>query len=154
MSYNSFEGEVKGIKDLQAEFEQEYGPGDYVPPVLLSFWSFRLMVGAGVLMLTLLAIGLYLVMNNKFAAKTRYLRLLPFALFLPYVANSAGWLLTELGRQPWIVYGLQKTADAVSPNVPASTVLASLIGFALLYGALIVGDVYLLAKHARQVEAH
>ncbi len=154
MSYNSLEGEVKGLKELQAEYEAQYGPGDYIPPVFLSFWSFRLMVGSGVLMLVLLAYGLYLVMEDKFQDKPRYLRLLPLALFLPYVANSSGWLLTELGRQPWIVYGLQKTADAVSPNVPAGTILFSLVGFTLLYGVLMVVDIYLLVKYARQAEAH
>lgn len=152
MAYNSFEGEVRGIKDLQAEFEQAYGPGDYVPPVFLSYWSFRLMVGTGVMMVVMLLYALYLALKGKPESKTRFLQLLALALFLPYIANSAGWLLTELGRQPWIVYGLMKTADAVSPNVPASTVLVSLIGFALVYAALIVADIYLLAKHARQVE--
>ena len=152
MSYNSLTGEVKGLKNLQAEYEVLYGPGNYIPPVFLCFWSFRLMVGTGSLMLVLLAFSLYYVMKGQFEAKTWLLRLLPFALFLPYIANSTGWLLTELGRQPWIVYGLQKTADAVSPNVPATTVLFSLIGFAVLYGALIVADVYLLVKYARQPE--
>ena len=68
---------------------------------------------------------------------------------LPYLANSAGWILTEMGRQPWIVFGVLKTQDAVSPNVAGGMVLASLIGFTLLYGALMVADVYLLAKYAR-----
>ncbi len=151
MAYNSFEGEVRGIKDLQAEFEQAYGPGDYVPPVFLSYWSFRLMVGTGVMMVVLLLYALYLALRGKPESKPRFLQLLALALFLPYIANSAGWLLTELGRQPWIVYGLMKTADAISPNVPASTVLVSLIGFTLVYAALIVADVYLLAKHASKV---
>ncbi len=154
MSFNSFEGEVKGIKDLQAEFEREYGPGDYVPPVFLCFWSFRLMVGAGTLMLIVLLYSLYLAIKGQFEGKTMIFKLLAWSLFLPYIANSTGWLLTELGRQPWIVYGLMKTADAASPNVPANTVLVSLIGFTVLYGALIVADVHLLVKYAKQVEAH
>jgi len=146
-------GEVKGIKDLQAEFEEEYGPGNYIPPVFLTFWSFRLMVGTGSLMLALIFYALYLVVRRKLNSNPKFLRLLSFAFILPYIANSTGWLLTELGRQPWIVYGLQKTEDAVSPNVPASTVLFSLIGFAVVYGALIVADVYLLVKYARQPDA-
>jgi cytochrome d ubiquinol oxidase subunit I len=153
MSYNSFEGEVRGIKDLQAQYEQEYGPGDYVPPVLLTFWSFRLMFGTGVAMVVLLLYALYLAQKGQLENKAWFLRLLTPALLLPYIANTCGWLLTELGRQPWIVFGLMKTADAVSPNVPAGTVLASLIGFAVVYGALIVVDIYLLAKYARRVEA-
>ena len=154
MSFNSFEGEVKGIKDLQAEYEREYGPGDYAPPVFLCFWSFRLMVGAGSIMVIVLLYSLYLAIKGQFEGKAMIFKLLAWSLFLPYVANSTGWLLTELGRQPWIVYGLMKTADAASPNVPANTVLVSLIGFTLLYGALIVADVYLLVKYAKQVEAH
>jgi cytochrome d ubiquinol oxidase subunit I len=153
MSYNSLDGEVKGIKDLQAEFEAEYGPGDYVPPVFLSFWSFRLMVGTGVLMLVILLYSLSLTMRDQ-VRKSKILKYLFFALFLPYIANSTGWLLTELGRQPWIVYGLMKTSDAVSPSVPASTVLFSLIGFTLVYGVLIVADVFLLARYAKQGESH
>ncbi len=154
MSYNSFEGEVRGIKELQAEFEERYGPGDYSPPVLLTFWSFRFMVGMGVLMIILALVSLYLDRTGKYNQYPVLLRVLGWSFFLPYIANTAGWLLTELGRQPWIVYGLQKTADAVSPTVPAATVLFSLIGFAVLYGVLMVADVYLLVKYARQVEAH
>ena len=152
MSYNSFDGEVKGIKDLQAEYEKTYGSGDYIPSVFLNFWSFRLMVGTGGVMLLLILYSLYLGLTGKFEGKAAFMRLLIPALFLPYIANSTGWLLTELGRQPWIVYGLMKTADAVSPNVPASTVLASLIGFTVVYGALIIVDLYLLTKYAKQVE--
>ena len=77
------------------------------------------------------------------------LALLVPALALPHVANAAGWLFTEMGRQPWIVFGLLKTADAVSPNVSAAEVAFSLGLFTLLYGALLVADFYLLAKFAR-----
>ncbi len=153
MSYNSLTGEVKGIKELQADFESRYGPGDYSPPVFLVFWSFRLMVGTGVLMILLALVSLYLDRTGRRDKSRLFLRILGWSFFLPYIANTAGWLLTELGRQPWIVYGLQRTADAVSPNVPASTVLLSLLGFATVYAALMVVDVYLLIRYSRQVEA-
>ena len=78
-----------------------------------------------------------------------FLRVLPFAIVLPFLANSTGWLLTEMGRQPWIVFGLMKTADGVSTIVAGGMVLASVLIFTLLYGALMVADVYLLAKYAR-----
>jgi cytochrome d ubiquinol oxidase subunit I len=133
LSFNSLSGEVKGIKDLQAEFAARHGPGDYIPPVFISYWSFRVMVGTGLLMLLALAYAVYLVARDRFVGQRWFLLLLPAFLFLPYIANTGGWLLTELGRQPWIVYELQQTADAVSPNVSAGTVLFSLI-----------------AKHARQ----
>jgi cytochrome d ubiquinol oxidase subunit I len=149
MAYGTTEGEVKGIKNLEAEYQQVYGPGDYVPPVGISYWNFRIMVGAGFAMLFLALVSLYLVWKSRTETYPRVLKLLTFALVLPYLANSAGWLLTELGRQPWIVFGLMKTAEAVSPTVSGGMVLISLVSFSLLYGALIVADVYLLAKYSR-----
>jgi cytochrome d ubiquinol oxidase subunit I len=149
LSYNRPTGMVRGINDLQAEYEEKFGPGDYVPLVTVTYWAFRLMVGAGFLMAFLALYGLYLVMRGQFEGKPRFLRLLMWAIALPYIANTTGWLLTELGRQPWIVYGLMKTSDAVSPNVTAGTVLFSLIGFALLYGVLMAADVHLLVKYAK-----
>jgi len=149
LAYNRLEGEVKGIKNLQAEYEQRYGPGDYAPPIALTYWNFRLMVGAGFLMAFLALYGLYLVLQNRVDAAPRFLSWLPWAIFLPYIANTTGWLLTELGRQPWIVFGLQKTADAVSPNLTTGSVLFTAVLFTLLYGALMVADLYLLRKYAR-----
>jgi len=150
LAYNRFSGEVKGIKNLQAEYEQTYGPGNYVPPVAVSYWTFRIMVGAGVVMLLLVLYGLYLSWRNTLDKNPLYLRALVWAVALPYLANSTGWLFTELARQPWIVFGLQKTADAVSTNVSWGMVLFSLIGFTALYGVLMVADLYLLTKFAKQ----
>jgi cytochrome d ubiquinol oxidase subunit I len=149
LSYNRPDGEVKGIKNLQAEYEQRYGPGDYVPPVAITYWTFRFMVGAGFAMALLALYGLYLVMKKRVEGQRRFQQLLVAAIALPYIANTAGWLMTELGRQPWIVFGLMKTQDAVSPTVSPGMVLLSLVVFTLLYGALMVADVYLLAKFAR-----
>jgi len=149
LAYNSLTGEVKGMNQLQAEYVQKYGPGDYTPPVFFNYWSFRIMVGVGMLMLLLLALLIYNAMRNHLEKATLLLKILPFALFLPYIANTTGWLLTEMGRQPWVVFGLLKTKDAVSPTVSAGVVLVSLIGFALVYGALMVADVYLLQKFAK-----
>ena len=149
LAYNRPDGEVKGIKNLQAEYEQRYGPGDYVPPVAITYWTFRFMVGAGFAMALLALYGLYLVMKNRFEGQRRFLQLLVAAIALPYIGNTAGWLMTELGRQPWIVFGLMKTQDAVSPTVSPGMVLLSLVGFTLLYAALMAADVYLLTKYAR-----
>ena len=150
LAYNRFTGEVKGINQLEAEYEGIYGPGNYVPPVAVSYWTFRIMMGAGFLMLFLALYGLYLVLRDKYGQKTWYLRVLTGALVLPYIANTAGWLLTEFGRQPWIVFGLQLTADGVSVTVPGGAVLLTLFGYTVLYGALMVATVYLLAKYARR----
>ncbi len=146
LSYNNFSSEVEGIKDLQAAAEQKYGPGNYIPTVALTYWAFRIMVGAGFLMLLL---ALWAVAKGA-ADDKLLLKILVWAIFLPYIANSTGWIMAEIGRQPWIVYGLQKVADAVSPNVPAWNVAFSLIVFTLLYGVLMVADVYLLLEYGKQ----
>jgi cytochrome d ubiquinol oxidase subunit I len=143
------EGEVQGIHDIQAEYEATYGPGNYVPAVALDFWMFRLMVGVGFLMVALTAVALYLPLRKWPEKWTRRLKWMVWAIPLPYIANTSGWILTETARQPWIVTGLLRTENGVSPNLTAGLVLFSLVGFALLYAALMVADVYLLFKFAK-----
>ncbi len=150
LACNNFTCEVEGIYDLQAKFEQAYGPGSYLPPVAVVYWSFRGMFLSGLLMLLIALIGGYLLLTKRLERVSWFLRLLPFAMILPYLANSSGWILTEVGRQPWIVYGLMKTQDAVSPGVGPGTVLFSLLSFTLIYALLMGVDVYLLAKYARR----
>ncbi len=149
LSYNQFSGKVLGVNELQSMYQQKYGPGNYIPPMIINYWSFRIMVGAGFLMFAIAAYALIQVMRKKAMAHPKLLALLPFAIALPYLANSAGWILTEVGRQPWVVFGLLKTEDAVSPILTPGLVLASLIGFTLLYGGLMVANVYLLKKFAQ-----
>ncbi len=152
MAYNRMDGMVHGINDLQAEYEQTYGPGDYIPPVTISYWAFRIMVGAGFSMIFLAGVGLWQVWRGRHGVPNRFLKILPWAMALPFIANTTGWIFTEVARQPWIVFGLQRTEDAVSPNVSAGTLLFSLISFALIYAVLIAVDVYLLRKYATQPE--
>ncbi|MGD0610732.1 MAG: cytochrome ubiquinol oxidase subunit I [Anaerolineales bacterium] len=142
-------GEVPGINNLQQAYQAQYGPGDYIPLVVVTYWGFRLMVGAGFAMLALGVYALYQVVRHRVGPQVRFLGLYCFAIGLPYLANTSGWLLTEMGRQPFIVYGLLKTDAAVSPNLTAGMVLFSLIGFALVYAALMGTDIYLLSKFAR-----
>jgi len=149
LAYNQLEGEVKGIYDLQAEFETQYGPGNYIPPVAVTYWTFRIMVGAGTLMLLLALLALFNTMGEVYETRSSVLKLFTWAIALPYLGNTAGWLMTELGRAPWIVYGVMKIEDAVSPTVSGGAVLTTLIGFTLIYGILMVADVYLLMKYAR-----
>lgn len=149
LAYNTTDAEVQGINDLQAQYEEKYGPGDYVPPVAITYWSFRIMVGAGFLMLGVTILGLFFMFENSFATRKRFLQFMVLAMALPYIANSAGWIMTEIGRQPWIVFGLQTTEQAVSPNVEAAAVLFSLIVYTVLYGALMGADLFLLNKYAR-----
>lgn len=150
MTYNSFSGEVTGIHDLQAQYEAEYGEGNYIPQVTPLFWSFRAMVGSGGLMILLALLGLVLLKTGNLQNNKVYLKIMLFAMALPYIANTTGWLITEMGRQPWIVYGLQKTAEAVSTVVPAGYVLISMVGFTLIYGILAVVDVMLIVKYAKK----
>jgi len=149
LSYNTFDGEVKGLLELQDEFAQKYGPGNYIPPVAVSFWSFRIMIGFGFLMLFIMLYSLWNVWKKKPLPQVKLLGLFPFAIAFPYFSNTSGWLLTELGRQPWVVYGVMKTSDAVSPTLTSGMVLTSLIGFTLIYALLMVADVYLLVKYAK-----
>jgi cytochrome d ubiquinol oxidase subunit I len=150
LAYNQFSGEVPGIKNLQAEYEQTYGPGNYIPPVAVSYWTFRIMVGAGIVMALLALYGLYLVARDRYEQNPLYLRLMIWAVALPYLASTTGWLFTEIARQPWIVFGLQLTADAVSPNVGVGSLVLSLVGFTLVYGGLMAADIYLLVKFGRR----
>ena len=149
LAYNEFQGPVTGINELQADYEERYGPGNYAPPVKWTYWTFRAMVGAGMVMLLLAALAALAAVRGRVERHRRLLAFLVPAIALPYIANSTGWIFTEIGRQPWIVFGLQKTADAVSPTVGAGAVLTSLVAFTLLYGALMAADVYLLRKFAR-----
>jgi cytochrome bd ubiquinol oxidase subunit I len=147
--YNQMSGEVPGINNLQQEFQAQYGPGDYIPLVVFTYWGFRLMVAAGFAMLALAGYALYHVMRDRVGPQIRWLGVFVFAMALPYIANTSGWVLTEMGRQPFIVYGLLKTDAAMSPNLTVGMVLFSLIGFALVYTALMGADVYLLSKYAK-----
>ncbi len=149
LAYNRFDGEVRGINDIQQEYEILYGPGDYIPPVTISYWSFRAMVGVGSLMLLLAFYALFLVLKDRPPKADRFLRWMPYAIALPIIGTSTGWIFTEVARQPWIVFGIMRTEDAASPNVSVGMLLTSLIVYTLLYGVLIVVDVYLLAKYAK-----
>ncbi len=142
-------GEVEGIDNLQAQYEQQYGAGDYIPLVVLDYWTFRVMVGAGLLMV-LLAAGALFIAWKKYPEKwIKRSGWLVWIILLPYIANTTGWILTETGRQPWVVHGLMLTKDAVSPNLTAGTVLISMIGFVVIYAVLMGADIFLLLKFAR-----
>ena len=148
--YNSFEGEVKGIKNIQEEYEAKYGPGKYIPNVLVTFWTFRVMVGLGFLMLGIMVILLFLVIRKIPMPQWKWFTtLFPCVICLPYIANTCGWVLTEMGRQPWIVFGLMKTSNGVSQSITGDMVLTTVILFTLVYGVLMAADVYLLFKFAK-----
>ncbi len=132
---------VKGLNDI---------PRQDRPPVLPVFLGFRTMVALGGLFILLSAAGVWLWRKERLQDYPLYLKLMVFAIPLPYIAIQIGWLVTELGRQPWAVYGLLRTADGVSKSVTAGQVWLSLAGFTLFYSALGVVDIWLLAKYARK----
>jgi cytochrome d ubiquinol oxidase subunit I len=146
LAFNRPSGEVTGINDLQARFEQLYGPGDYCPNITLLYWSFRIMVGGGFMMLFGAGYLTFLSTRRKNIGGAPFIKVIPLAILFPYLANTCGWILTEMGRQPWVVYGLMKTENAFSPSVTPGMVLFSLLSFFVIYGLLMAVDVYLLLK--------
>ena len=141
--------EVRGINDIQSEYEQTYGPGDYKPNIPVAYWTFRLMIGVGGLAV-LVALWMLWATRKGRSPTSRWLLaaavLLPF---LPLLGNSFGWIFTEMGRQPWIVFGLMRTSSGVSPGTTAAEVITSMSVFTLLYGGLAVIEVGLLLKYIR-----
>ncbi len=149
MATGSFKGEVKGLTELQSQEESAFGPGNYMPNVRVIYWSMRVMAYTGMLMFLLAAVGAWLYRKRKLEQARWFLWAAVVSIALPYVAATAGWVLTEMGRQPWIVQGLLKTEDAVSPTVSAWTVGVSLGVFAGLYGILALVDFVLMRRYAR-----
>ncbi len=136
LAHHDINAEVKGLRDF---------PKDERPPVLITLFAFRTMVALGTLFPLLTIIGL--VLRKKLIENPWYLWIMVFSIPLPYLAIEMGWVLAEVGRQPWIVYGLMKTSDAASP-VASVQVLTSLIGFILVYGLLGIVGFYLMFKNA------
>lgn len=146
LATNTLNGEVKGINDVQAEEVARYGPGNYIPVVGVAYWTFRLMVGIGLLLALFTFIGLVLIYRRRFEGTRWFHRLAVVGATLPFLANSLGWVFTEMGRQPWVVYGVLRTRGGVSPNVSTAQVLTTLIGFTVLYGALAVVALWLMIR--------
>ena len=146
LSCNNFSCTVRGVNDVQSEYTQKYGPGDYIPLMVVTYWSFRFMMTAGLVMILLSSF--FLLAQRRAIENAKWLKWVPWVIALPYIANTFGWILTEMGRQPWIVQGLLKVQDAGSPNLTTVDLFISLIGFGLLYGSLAVADVYLMKKYA------
>ena len=136
LGHHDFDAEIKGLKDF---------PKDERPPVLLTFVSFRLMVALGSYFILVTLIGF--VLRNKLMEYPLYLKLMMFSVPLPYLAIEFGWLLAEVGRQPWIVYGIMKTSAGVSP-IDFVQVATSLVGFILVYALLGAVGYYLIMKKA------
>jgi cytochrome d ubiquinol oxidase subunit I len=148
LSTNSFNGEVVGINQLQAQYEQQFGPGNYIPSIPLTYWAMRIMAYLGTLSLGLALWGGWLLRKGRLTTATWFHKAALVGIALPFVSALAGWVLTEAGRQPWVVWGLLKTEDAVS-NLPTSSVVISLSAFMLLYLGLAIADFVLMRHYAR-----
>ncbi|MEU9196654.1 cytochrome ubiquinol oxidase subunit I [Streptomyces hundungensis] len=171
---NNFSSYVPGINDVNKAEQQKFGPGDYRPNIPVAFWGFRWMIGFGMTSFAIGLVGLWLtrkkfmlapgmrtgedevpnlVLFKSTALGTRltkwYWFFAVWTLGFPLIANSWGWIFTEMGRQPWAVYGVLRTRDAVSPSVSQGEVLTSMIVFTLLYAVLAVVEVKLLVKYVK-----
>lgn len=138
LAYHDPNAVVKGLKDF---------PKDERPPVFLTFLSFKVMVGLGFLFMALTVWGFLI--RKRLEDNPLYLKIMLWSIPLPYLAIEFGWMLAEVGRQPWIVYGIMKTKDAVSP-IAASQVGVSLVAFMLVYGLLGLAAFFLIFKYARK----
>jgi cytochrome d ubiquinol oxidase subunit I len=173
LAHNDFDEYVPGIHDTNKALQEQFGPGDYKPIVPVAYWGFRWMIGFGMVSLSLGLLGLWLtrkrfllpaalrtgedevprlvLLRKPLGARlTRtYWLLALWTMAFPLAANSWGWIFTEMGRQPWVVYGVMQTRDAVSPGVSQAEILTSMIAFSLLYAVLAVIEVKLLVKYVK-----
>jgi cytochrome bd ubiquinol oxidase subunit I len=150
LATNHWNGKVIGLNPLQSQYSKQFGAGYYVPNVFIQYWSMRVMAYAGVLVFLLALWGLWLIRRQKLATSRRFLWVAVWAAVLPFLMNTAGWLLTESGRQPWIVQGIMLTKNGISPTVSTTDIAISLAAFVLLYGVLATVDLLLMLRYSRQ----
>ena len=157
LATGSFDGEVKGINELRTEYAKTYGDsGDplvedatYVPNIPLSYWSFRLMMGVGFAAMAAAAAVLWATRRDRVPGARWWHWLIIATPLLPVFGNSFGWIFTEIGRQPWLVFGLMATKTGVSPSVSAGEVVTSMAVYTLLYGVLAVVEIKLFLTYMR-----
>jgi cytochrome d ubiquinol oxidase subunit I len=137
---HSLHGEVRGLKTF---------PADQRPPVWPVFWSFRVMVGIGLLMLAVVATALALRLRGRLYDSDWFLRLCIWSAPSGFIAVLAGWTTTEVGRQPWTVYGLLRTAHSVSPSLKGSDVLLSFLAYAVVYLMMFPAGLLVMARIVR-----
>ena len=149
LATGTFSGPVTGLNQLQAQYQAKYGPGNYIPNVAIQYWSMRTMAGLGSLVLLLALWGGWLLHRGKLRSSKPFLWVAVWAVITPFLMNTAGWLLTESGRQPWIVQGLQKTVNANSPSVSSTEIWISLVVLVLAYTVLGAADLVLMLRYSR-----
>ena len=159
LATGTWDGEVEGINDLREQYEQEFGEdpgaayytaGDYVPIIPVTYWTFRFMIGLGVVVAAGAALILWLTRKGR-TPTSRWFGVMALTLpFLAVFANSFGWIFTEMGRQPWVVFGLMTTENGVSPSVSTFEAATSLLVLTVLYAVLAVIELGLLVKYIRK----
>ena len=150
LATGTWNGQVVGLNQLNAQYQQQYGPGDYVPNVFIQDWSMRVMAYLGALVFLLALWGAWALWRHKLERSRWFLLAATWAVVTPFLMNTAGWFLTENGRQPWVVQGLLKTSAGVSPGVSATWIWITLILFVLVYGGFAVIDGILMVRYGRK----
>jgi cytochrome bd ubiquinol oxidase subunit I len=154
LATGTWSGAVTGLNELQTQYQKKYGPGNYVPDVFIQYWSMRVMAYLGSLVLLLGLWGGWLLYRDRLRGSRLFLTLCVWAVVTPFLMNTAGWLLTESGRQPWVVQGLLKTSQSNSPSVSVTDLWISLIAFILAYIVLGAADLVLMLRYSRHGLAH
>jgi cytochrome d ubiquinol oxidase subunit I len=145
----SWNGNIRGIDQIQTAERRQYGPGNYVPPVGVEYWSFRLMIGAGMLMFLIPLAGMLLTRRRRLEQSRWFGRAALLGVVLPIIANWCGWIFTEVGRQPWVVFGLLKTSQANSPDVGSVSIAITLAGYIAIYSVLIAVGGWLMWREVQ-----
>jgi cytochrome d ubiquinol oxidase subunit I len=145
----SWNGQVKGINQIQSAEVAKYGKASYVPVLWVTYWSFRIMVGAAILLILLSGWGVVLARRKRLLTSRWFAPVALVGIALPFLANTSGWVFTEAGRQPWVVYGLMRTVQGVSSTTTAD-VATTLVGFVTLYTVLGAVDAVLMFRAARR----
>jgi cytochrome d ubiquinol oxidase subunit I len=150
LATNHWNGKVTGLTPLQNQYSKQYGPGNYVPNVFIQYWGMRVMAYVALLTTIIGVWGLWLIRRKKLATSRLFLWVAMWGAVLPFLMNTAGWLLTESGRQPWIVQGIMLTKNGLSLSVSTGWVVTSLVIFVLLYGTLGTVDLLLMLRYSRK----
>ena len=150
LANGDFNSEVQGINDIQAAYSAQYGAGSYTPIIPVTYWSFRFMILFGMIAALIAAWVLWTYRKDRTSTNKWLLRSALILPLMPLAANSFGWIFTEMGRQPWIVFGEMLTRDGVSRTVSLTEVVTSFTAFTLIYAVLAVVEVKLLLRYAKK----
>jgi cytochrome d ubiquinol oxidase subunit I len=150
LATNHWNGQVLGLNQVNAQYQQQYGPGNYVPNVFIQYWSMRIMAYIAALVFLLALWGAWAVWRKRLEQSRWFLLFATWFVIAPFLMNTAGWFLTENGRQPWIVQGLMKTSNGVSPTVSSTWIWITLVLFILVYGVFAVLDGFLMVRYGRK----